>query len=107
MSQDNTEKEVEERDRDIDVARMQTKEAHEALDDGEYIDAIEAASSIIGFAARAANRDDPVATVTVKRAGNADDDEIVITPGERQSLEVHGKVEIEVEGYRRYAKDGQ
>lgn len=102
-----SESEIEERDKDIDVARMQTREAREAVEDGEYLDAIEAASSVIGFAARAAKRDDPVATLVVDYAGSRDPERVEITPGDHKSVEVHGKATLRMEGYSRYEEGSE
>jgi len=96
--------ETEQRDKDIDVARHQAAEAREAVEEGDYVGAIEAASSIINFAARAAERDDPVATLEVHRAGNHESDYINVAPGEIETVRVDGSAKICIEGHARFRK---
>jgi len=99
--------ETEHREKDIDVAELQDREAREALERGDYLEAIEAAASMMRFAAEAADRDAPVAIVDVDRIGNhqASQEHVALAPGEEKVIEVNGKAKIRVQGAKRYQPD--
>lgn len=99
--------EVEQREKDIDVAELQDRKVREALERGDYLDAIEAAGSIVSFAARAADRDAPVAILKIDRIGNHDIEEISLAPGEEKDIEIHGKAHLRLQAQKRYREENR
>ncbi|MFB6134850.1 MAG: hypothetical protein ABEJ55_07670 [Halanaeroarchaeum sp.] len=97
-----SDEEVEQREKDADVAALQEREARAALERGDYLEAIEAAGSIMSFAARAADRDAPVAVLKIDRIGNHEVEEIALAPGEEKRIEIDGKAKLILSGEKRY-----
>ena len=98
-------REIEERERDVDVAQMQLRDAQHAIEEGDFVRAVESVGSVASFCARAATRDAPVASVTVDRVGNHDSEHIAVSPGEQSEIEIHGKATIHIAGEKRYRGD--
>lgn len=86
------------RERDLDVARMRLGEAMDALEERDLLEVLDAVGSVTTWIAKASLREESVATVRVIRAGNAQPEYREVHPGETETLEIHGKATVEIEG---------
>lgn len=87
-----------ERERDLDVAKMQLREAMDALDDGDLLEVLDAMGSVTTWIAKASQENEPVATVQIEPVGNADIRTADVFAGEAEEFEIHGKARVRVEG---------
>lgn len=85
------------REKDVETAAMCLADAQAALEEGRFLDVLEEIGHVAHFATAAAQRDGPVATVRVERAGDHDDSWTCIFPGQTKELEVHGRATVRIQ----------
>lgn len=90
--------EIDDQQKDIDVAEMCLSKTRDALKDGDHLEVIEQASHVIAWAVKAAQRDTPVATIEVDRVGNFATETRHVKSGESDVIEIDGKAVVRVSG---------
>ena len=97
---------LERRSKDLETAGACLSRARNALEEENVFEAIEELGSAIAFASQSVQRDAPVATALVERAGNHADKWTVFYPGETKTIEINGKATITVQA-QEFPGDGR
>ena len=97
---------LERRSKDLETADHCLSRAQDALDDEDVLEAIGELGSAIAFASQSIERQAPVATALVERAGNHPDRWAVFYPGETKTIEIDGKAKITIQA-QNFPGDGR